>query len=157
MSVRIASFEIKTACGGTHDKGQAAGSDRWFRGFDPGCDKCKRGSQIQRRGWKPARIHARWKPPGRRAYQPGEYDAGQIIVWTEDGAERIGTIWSAGPDPRTVWVSPDDAPRSFASMAVVRVPGKSDTEEPWAPGRWYQPDPAAMTTLAGRSEYGKAA
>ena len=161
MSVQVSSFEIKTWCGNTHDRGRAAGANRWFRSFDPDCSKCAKSSRFTSTAppWT-RRVKANWKAPAFRAYQPGEFDAGQVIVWTEGrtesdpGTERIGTIWSAGPQPNTVWVSPDDAPRSFASMNVVAIP--KDGTAPWAFGQWGQPNPAAMTTIA-RSSYRQAA
>jgi|SRR5215469_6548817 len=92
-----------------------------------------------------------WKPPARRDYHPKANDPGQPIAWIrhEPGhhtrlpgswneplpadaewipardIERTGTIWSAGPRARTVWVKPDD------SDDMVVVCAQTEHEQRW--------------------------
>lgn len=82
------------------------------------------------------------RAPRRRAFKPGEYDAGQVIVWTYYGAsmtaERIGTIWSAGPDNTTLWVIPDERLPGEGPATVVRV-WRSGRFKGRAEQRWSEP------------------
>lgn len=96
-------------------------------------------------------IHARpWKAPGATKAKPAADHASQAITYTRTDSQRAqgivtaGTIWSPGPNPRSVWVSPDDLPRSFANMALVTVP--ADGSQPWA--QLSHADTRAMTNLA---------
>ncbi len=104
----------------------------------------------------PAWLRARpWKAPRARDYAPGQYDAGQLITYTRTDSQRAegithtGVIWSAGPHAHSVWVSPDDYPRSFAHMTLVIIP-RDDGMLPWVQSGGY-PSPSSMTTLARAS------
>ena len=103
----------------------------------------------------PAWLRAKpWKAPRARDYVPGRYDAGQPIAYTRTDSQRAegivtrGIIWCAGPTSRSVWVSPDDLPRSFAHMTLVII--SRDDGLPWVQQGGYQ-SPVSMTTLARAS------
>src|SRR6266851_10070026 len=102
---------------------------------------------------QPAWLRARpWKAPRARDYAPGQYDAGQPIAYSRtdsqaaEGIVTRGVIWSAGPHPHSVWVSPDDYPRSFRFMTLVNVPRDGHGLPHVAYGGY--PSPLSMTTLA---------
>lgn len=70
---------------------------------------------------KPRRTR---KPPARRDYAPGRTSPGQEITWERTapgglyGELRTGVIWSDGPEPRMLWVRPDDG----GPVTAVLVP-----------------------------------
>ncbi len=88
--------------------------------------------------------------PASRDYAPSEHAAGQPIEYTRTGSQaaegitHAGVIWSDGPQPRTVWVSPDGLPRSFAHMTLVCLPTGGRLPHV----AYSYADPRTMTTLA---------
>ena len=107
------------------------------------------------------------KPPARRDYRPKPLDAGQEIIWTREihghwtGATwgagtwvpseyviRTGVIWSAGPHPRSLWVTPDDAP---GYPVLVNLPAPKRAEAGDQPSESYGAEWAREATRRGES------
>ena len=54
---------------------------------------------------------------------PGQMKPGNRIRWTTSPADgkpdaREGTVWSPGPEPRTLWVIPDGQPGNRKPVLV---------------------------------------
>jgi hypothetical protein len=98
----------------------------------------------------------------RREYQPKPLDPGQPVSWTRatpghwtgeqwgDGewvpgatTERTGVIWSAGPHPRGLWVTPDDAPDY---PVQVTMPTPKRAEQGAVPGETMTAEAARLAT-----------
>lgn len=47
---------------------------------------------------------ARVVPP---VVPPGQMSAGNRVLWRRGDEDRAGNVWSAGPEPRTLWAIPD--------------------------------------------------
>lgn len=84
------------------------------------------------------------RPPAVRPYAPKPLDPGQAITWAReipgywtgatwgdgtwipgDRVTRTGVIWSAGPHPRSLWVTPDDAP-GYPVLVSLPTPKRAE-------------------------------